>query len=260
MANSKSPKGGGKAGKGYIPGMYKKERPKVYNTVEKAFQEWKKNREIRPKKTKKNPIICLSRKIGAGALEVADIVAEKIGYRVIDREVLEHLVGSDRIDEKLSALFDERCSNEIEDTLAKILGVKSFTQNEYSHLLFRTIFSIADLGPSIFVGRGAHLVLPRKRVLSVRLICSNEYRVRRLADDLKISKTAATLKLNHFDVGQKHFFRRIYNLNEASPYEFDMVINRDYIPDAQQAAEIITTAFIQKFGLANLDDSPTSQK
>ena len=92
MTNSKTSKGGGKVGKGYIPGMYKKERPKVYETVEKAFHEWEKSRKTREKQTgKKFPIVCFSRKIGASTLEVADILGEKIGYRVIDREILEHL-------------------------------------------------------------------------------------------------------------------------------------------------------------------------
>ena len=37
------------------------------------------------------PAICFSRKIGGGALEIADLLAEKINYRVVDRELLEHI-------------------------------------------------------------------------------------------------------------------------------------------------------------------------
>ena len=115
MANSKSSKGGGK-GSSYIPGMYKKERPKVYETVEKAFHEWEKSREIRAKQTeKKIPIVCFSRKIGAGALEIADIVGEKIGYRVIDREIIEHLSDRKHQSRILDALDSERCPGMIED-------------------------------------------------------------------------------------------------------------------------------------------------
>jgi hypothetical protein len=258
MANSKTTKGIGKTGKGYIPGMYKKERPKVYEIVEKAFQEWKKNREIQAEHTKKKfPIVCFSRKIGAGALEIADIVGEKIGYRVIDRESLEHLTDRKHPNRILDALDSEQCPSAIEDIISMIFGQKSFAQSEYAQLLFRTIFLITDIGPSIFVGRGAHLILPRDRVFAVRIICSNKFRIKKIAEMLSISETAASLRLNHLDIDQKNFFNRIYAQKNASPYEFDMVINRDYIPDAQQAAEIIKTAIIQKFGMANLGDSPT---
>jgi cytidylate kinase len=248
MINPKTPKN---AGKGYIPGMYQKKRPKVYEIIEKAFLEWKKSRDIRTKQKGNSPMICFSRKIGVGALEIADIVAERIGYNVIDREILEHLSGRNRPDDKLAAIVNERCPSEAEDLIAMIFGQKAFTQNEYSRLLFRTIFSFAELGPAIFVGRGAHLILPRNRILAVRLICSKEFRIKKIAKLLKISETAASLRLNHFDIEQKHFFRRIYNLKEAAPYEFDIVINRDYIKGTQQIAEIIITALKEKFGEKN---------
>jgi hypothetical protein len=41
--------------------------------------------------------------------------------------------------------------------------------------------SMAATGSTIFVGRGTHLILPRDRVLAVRLICSDAFRTERLA-------------------------------------------------------------------------------
>ena len=235
--------------KDYYPGMYHKTRPKVYDIVERAFKDWQKEQVAKGKKrTKKYPMICFSRNIGVGALEVADILGKKIGYRIIDREILEHIVTREHLDKKLEAFIDERCPSEIEDILAMLFGERSFTQNEYSRLLFRTIFSVADIGPAIFVGRGAHLILPRDRVLAVRLICSTEFRIKRLSAMLKIPENAASVKLNHYDMDQKNFFRRVYNLDNAPASEFDMVINRDYIKDAKGIAEIVEIAFREKFG------------
>ena len=249
MNKSTKPPKDDKKGSDYYPGMYHKTRPKVYDIVERAFKDWKKETEARGKKrTKKYPMICFSRNIGVGALEVADILGKKIGYRVIDREILEHIVTREHLDNKLEAFIDERCPSEIEDILAMLFGERSFTQNEYSRLLFRTIFSVADIGPAIFVGRGAHLILPRDRVFAVRLICSTEFRVQRLASMLKIPESAASIKINHYDMDQKNFFRRVYNLDNAPAREFDMVINRDYFPDAKSIAEIVETAFKEKYG------------
>ena len=238
-----------KKGKEYYPGMYHKTRPKVYDIVEKAFKDWKKEEAAKGKKrAKKYPMICFSRNIGVGALEIADILGKKIGYRVIDREILEHLTNRDHLDKKLEAFIDERCPSEIEDILAMLFGERSFSQSEYSRLLFRIIFSVADIGPAIFVGRGAHLILPRDRVLAVRLICSDEFRIKRLVNMLKIPESAASIKIHHYDYDQKNFFRRVYNLESAPPNEFDLVINRDYIEDAKSIAEIVETAFKEKFG------------
>jgi cytidylate kinase len=235
--------------KDYYPGMYHKARPKVYEIVERAFKDWQKEQAARGKKrTRKYPMICFSRNIGVGALEVADMLGKKIGYKVIDREILEHIVTREHLDKKLESFLDERCPSEIEDILATLFGEKSFTQNEYSRLLFRTIFSVADIGPAIFVGRGAHLILPRDRVLAVRLICSTEFRIKRLSALLKIPESGASIKLRHYDMDQKNFFRRVYNLDSAPPKEFDMIINREYIQDAGAIADIVETAFRKKFG------------
>ncbi|MFH1991587.1 MAG: cytidylate kinase family protein, partial [Pseudomonadota bacterium] len=167
---------------------------------------------------------------------------------VIDREILEHLTSRNHLDKKLEAFIDERCPSEIEDILATLFGERSFSQSEYSRLLFRIIFSVADIGPAIFVGRGAHLILPRDRVFAVRLICSNEFRIKRLVNMLKIPESAASIKIHHYDMDQKNFFRRVYNLESAPANEFDLVINRDYIQGAKSIAEIVETAFKEKFG------------
>ena len=42
-------------------------------------------------------------------------------------------------------------------------------------------------------------------------------------------------------------FRKVYGKKDASPYEFDIVINCDYIREPQWAAEIVAQSFNKKF-------------
>jgi cytidylate kinase len=233
----------------YYPGMYHKTRPKVYDIVEKAFKDWKKEQDAKgKKKAKKHPVICFSRKIGVGSFEIANILSKKIGFRVIDREILEYLAKRKELDKKMEAFLEEKCPSGIEEMLAKIFGERAFPQTKYSGILFKTIFSLVDIEPVIFVGRGAHLILPRDNVLAVRLICSEEFRLKRLVNKLKIPESSASIKLHHYDLEQKNFFGKVYNLESAPANEFDLVINRDYIEDAKSIAEIIEVAFREKFG------------
>ena len=64
----------------YVPGQYAKKRPDVAQLADKYIKEWvKKQLKIKPTKfepVKISPAICFSRKIGCGALEIADILAE----------------------------------------------------------------------------------------------------------------------------------------------------------------------------------------
>ena len=46
---------------------------------------------------------------------------------------------------------------------------------------------------------------------------------------------------------QRAFFKKVFGKKDASPYEFDLIINCDFISEPQGAAEIIAQAFNQKF-------------
>ena len=234
----------------YIPGMYEKKRPTGSQLADKYFrdmdQKWieRKQKEKRPEIF---PTICFSRKIGVGALEIADILAKKINYSVVDRGLLMHIAQEAKLSEKTVSYFDERYPGVLNEFAKLLFGEKSFIKSDYSRHLANVVLSIAGLEPTIFVGRGTHLILPRDRVLAIRCICSDEHRTERLARILNVGKKAAASKLPQIDKEQSEFFKKVFSKKEALPYEFDMVINCDYISNTQDAAEIVELAFKKKF-------------
>ena len=88
----------------YIPGTYAKKRPDSAQLAGQYINEWSqkqlKMKDQRIKPLELPPAICFSRKIGAGALEIADLVAEKINYRVVDRELLDHMANDQDLSKK----------------------------------------------------------------------------------------------------------------------------------------------------------------
>ena len=235
----------------YVPGVYAKKRLKTSELVNQSFRIWDKNRlDIKSKKIQPimQPAICFSRKIGVGALEIADILAEKTGYHVVDREIIEHICHETKLSEKTVSLFDERYPGEIREFLSMAFGKKSFIQSEFNKQLYSAVYSIAGLGPTIFVGRGTHLFLPRKNVLAVRFISSKKHRIKRMTGILNATEKEAERQLEKIDKEQRDFFKKTFDKKDASPYEFDLVINCDYITNPEWAADIVALAFKQKFG------------
>jgi len=235
----------------YVPGTYAKQRPDYAITAEMYMKAWAKKRPEAASKKKKSvdipPTICFSRKIGAGALEIADMLATKFGYRVADRLILERIAANKGLSKKSVKFFDERYPGKMSELAAFLFGDKSFTMGDYIKALFGSIFTLANDEPTIFVGRGSHLVLPRDRVLAVRCICSKSYRIKRLAKILEVSESKAEKELDKADKEQREFFRKVFKRNDASPYEFDLVINMDCIEKPKWAADIVETAFRLKF-------------
>jgi cytidylate kinase len=235
----------------YLPGSYARKRPGAAQMAQQYFREWEqkrlKARESLSSAGEIAPTICFSRKIGVGALEVADILAHKIKFRVADREILETIVYDKKLAAETVAFFDERYPGKMVELTAMLFGEKSFIMSDYIRHMISAIFAMAESGSTIFVGRGAHLFLPRERVMAVRFICSEEHRINRLSRILNTDAKEATAVLKKKDREQREFFKKAFGRKEATPYEFDLVINFDYIKSPVAAAAIVAAAFKKKF-------------
>jgi cytidylate kinase len=96
-------------------------------------------------------------------------------------------------------------------------------------------------------GRGAHLLLPRERVLAVHLVGSREFRARRIARIMDIRPDAADQKIDDLDKEQGAYFKKLTGKRERSAEEFDLLINCDQIADPQWVADIVEAAYRCKF-------------
>ena len=235
----------------YVPGTHAKKRPKAAQRIDQYIRDWERGR-LNMKGTEFEsaqipPTICFSRKIGAGAIEIADLLGEKINYHVADRDLLDHIAKDKQLHKETIDFFDERYPGKMSELASMLFGEKSFIMSDYIKNFVSAVFTFAAMGSTIFVGRGSHLVLPRDRVLAVRIICSDEYRISRLANILDIEENEAEKLLSQIDKEQRDFFKKAFGVKDASPYEFDLIINSDFITSPLASAEIVAQAFKEKF-------------
>ncbi|HSO62864.1 MAG TPA: cytidylate kinase-like family protein [Desulfobacterales bacterium] len=235
----------------YVPGTYAKKRPDAGAVASQYVREWEVRRQRlmqhKALPTEIPPCICFSRKVGVGALEVADILARKLHMRVADREILEHMSGETRLEKETVRFYDELYPGKTVELSALLFGKKSFQMDDYLRNLANAVYSMATIGPTIFVGRGTHLILPRERVLAVRLICSDSFRAERLASLLKIDAEEAGKTLTKIDREQKAFFKKAFGRKDAPASEFDLVVNFDHLGDPRLAADLVARCFRKKF-------------
>ena len=237
--------------KKYVPRTYTVKKSNPSEVVGRYIWEWEQKRGKIPKEKpcqEMPPSICFSREIGVGALEVADILVKKTGFHVHDKSILSYISQEANIREQTVAIFDELYPGKTNEILWYLISEKSFTKSDYARHLFRVVVSLSFLGSAIFVGRGAYLILPRDRILAVRFISGREYRIRRLAGILNVTEQEADHQIDQLDKEQRDFFRKVFKKREITPYEFDLVINFDYLTNPQCAAEIVAIAFSERFG------------
>ena len=196
----------------YDPGKYEKQRPGSMDMVDKYFEEWEAKQLYKgpPEEYTPPASICLSRAVGSGALEIGDLVSEKVGFPVVDRALLELICESSQLSERTVNLYDERHPGVPMAMASWLFGEKTFTKGDYAKELLRAVGAIAGLGSNIFVGRGVHLILPRDRILAVRITASKNFRMQRMSQildiDLEIEK--ASSELEKIDQEQRNYFKK----------------------------------------------------
>jgi len=193
------------------------------------------------------PCICISRNIGVGALEIAGIAGELLGFQVLDREIIKKISCSAGLSRQSIQTFDERYPGRLKSLMCQILGERAFGMNDYARHLFYVSFFLAHSESVIFVGRGIHLMLPRDRVFAVRFICSRERRIKRLAHALKTDKKQAAEVLSQAEKEQQDFFHLVHRKDSAPANEFDLVMNLEYIDQPETAARMIVELFKSRF-------------
>ena len=241
----------------YKPGYYGKKRMSTSAWTEACMGKWSREQADRRQELEKPAVlysICFSRQIGVGALEIADLLSEIIHYRVVDREILEHMANDANLAQKAIEFYDERYPGKMSELFSMLISKKTFIKSDYARQLVKTVTALANTESTIFVGRGTHLILPRNQTLSVRLICNRECRIHRLAGILDIDASEAEKQLNTIDIEQHKFFKTVYHKDESSPDTFDIIISMDHINGSSQVARIVASAYEQKFGLKILDN------
>lgn len=236
----------------YLPGDYGQKRMSAAAWADINIKKWNKTPEKKePQGQLKNgifPCVCFSRQIGVGALNIADLLSDKMPFRVIDREILELMAKEKDLATKAVEYFDEHYPGIMSELFTMLISQKTFLKSDYARQLAKTAIALAGAEPTIFVGRGIHLILPRDQVLAVRVIADKDYRISRLSKLLDISGEEAESRIKIMDKEQKAFFKTVYQKDDASPDEFDLVINLKYLKDTSRAMEIVACAYKQKFG------------
>ena len=193
------------------------------------------------------PTICISRKIGVGAIEVGEILGKRLGFRVLDREITEQISSSTALSRQSIETFDERYPGKIKEFMCLILGDRAFDMTDYARELFYVAYCLAHMESTIFVGRGIHLMLPRNRVFAVRFVSSEKRRIDRVAASLEIDEKKATKALKQAEKEQLEFFKLVHQKDSAPADEFDLVMSLDYIDAPQTAADAVAMLFKSRF-------------
>lgn len=187
------------------------------------------------------PYIAISREAGAGGSEIARLVSRKLGWDVLDKEIVDYLASTSGTQRSLVEFVDEKHVSWIEDALASWIERQKFASTTYVRRLQQFLLLAAHHGNVVIVGRGARFILPEQRGLSVRILAPFEFRVEQVLLQQGISTVEARRVVKETDRQREAFVADHFHHKAADPHMYDLVINVEKLV-VEDAANLIVDA------------------
>jgi cytidylate kinase len=191
--------------------------------------------------------IAISRQKASGGLTLARALGDELGWQVFDTEIIDYMAGNNALQQRIYEMADEQGESYFE-TLLRGMDLDAHTPRyDYFRKLVRSIRVLARSTHAIFVGRGAHLVLPRRCGLLVRVIAPASRRIAQHAKETGCTLNEAAEVIRRTDQDRDGFIREHFNVNPQSPHLYDLVINFERL-SMPAALRIVVAALGDKTG------------
>jgi cytidylate kinase len=185
-------------------------------------------------------LITISRQYGAGGSEVARRVAEALGWRVVDNELVERVAARAGLAPEDVARWEERVSTFVE-RLARALAagtpelaippqaggtVPKLEEADLVRITENVVAEIAAEGRVVLVGRAAPAVLAQERdSLHVKLVAPRPYRIQAAAERLGVDLQKAAAVVDESDSTRARYHRQYYHRDWNDPVNYHVVLN-----------------------------------
>nr|WP_302591634.1 cytidylate kinase-like family protein [uncultured Marvinbryantia sp.] len=180
-------------------------------------------------------VITIGRQYGSGGREIGQKLAERLGIKCYDNELLDRAAKESGICQELFENHDEKPTNSflyslVMDTYSMGYASAALSGMPINHKVFLAQFNaikkIADEGPCVMVGRCADYALddyPNR--ISVFIYGSMDKRIRRIADKYSFTDAKAKDVITKTDKQRASYYNYYTNKRWGDIASYDLCIN-----------------------------------
>ncbi len=187
-------------------------------------------------------VVTVARDYGARGVEVARLIAERLGVRCWDRELVAEVAAHMHVDPSVLAGFDE---HRVE---GPVLPTPSWpSRADYQQRLAIVARTVASRGAAVLVGRGLGALLGAEACLRVHVVCPIEQRIAGLIERSQLSAETARAAIDYVDREREAFARDMSGGQTAEPAAYDLTISTGNL-SLDAAADVVVGAYRSRFG------------
>lgn len=202
-------------------------------------------------------VICVSHESGAGGQELAIGVAERLGYRIVDEEVVAHAANREQVtveqlaDVERRKSFFTRAMTDFGTSGAAWFGAGSVppellsipTPRQLRAAIRTAIEDIAGGGEVVIVSHAASHALVGDHVLRVLVVAPAAVRASRLAEG-GLSGKSLDKAVADEDAGRRAYLKDFYGIDHETAHDYDLVVNTGSIAPAAFVDVVVAAAGI----------------
>ena len=201
-----------------------------------------------------NTVITLGRQLGSNGKMIGKVLAEKLGYKFYDKELIARAARESGLSENLFEEMDEKPTSSLLYSL--VMGVQS-GQGLYYHYndilntdnLFKIqadlIKKIADEGPCVIVGRCADYILrEKKELIKLFLYASPENRIKTLMERDSMSEKEARTAVSRADKRRSNYYNFYTNSDWGKVNNYHLCMDTAVLP--QEACVELLYSFVKE--------------
>ncbi len=202
-----------------------KTKRSINQIIDEQVRKWEMLRTEKKKEEDRIPVITISREPGSGGRIVAERIAERLGYDLFHREIIQKMAESADISSRVLATLDEKRLSVLEDWISELVNERHLWPDQYLKHLMKVVGAIGKHGRAVVVGRGATFILPPEQRFSVRIFAPLEVRVTNVANNFDVSVEEARRRVLRTESDRRAFTRKYFHADIADPKYYDLVVN-----------------------------------
>jgi cytidylate kinase len=206
--------------------------------------------------------ITIEYQMGCGGRDIAHVLADKLGFNYLDREIVREVAKDLHVAEADADQHDERVSGFLERTMSMLWSAGELSgavsspepalamldDTLYHQVTCQVIGDAARKSPSVIVGHGASFALAGwPGVMHVGLYAPLERRVTTIMKRMGIERNEAQHRISQRDQGSARYIKQFYHANWREAEHYHMLIDTSQF-SPEQVVELILQAWRARAG------------
>jgi cytidylate kinase len=205
-------------------------------------------------------VLTVSREYGSGGAPIAKTIAEELGWRLVDKDLITEISNREKVPPAEVAAFDEKVDPWFHritrlvwglgaDGISAVAPVEMFDAEKAASLSKRVIEEAYKMGNCVIVGRGAQCILrDRPDVYHAFVYGRRADKVKRLQGRVNPGTDVEAL-MRSMDAQRVEYVRLHFKQNWLNPYLYDIMI------DSKGQSENVARLIIEAMRMAS-DSQP----